>query len=491
MAGDGSKRRMRWGNAGGETPPRALLAVLATSLLLKLALLVPAHSTEPFFDALDYVAAALGLVRDGAFNSLRAPGYPAFMAAVLWVGRLVGLPLPQGTALLPADAGVNGFDLVRLVQVLVSTATVVLLYRVAREFFDRRAAVAAAAVIAFYPNLVAYSHLLWTETLFMFLVLWGLLLAIRTSGSRSAATAVGCGLVLGVSALTRQIGLVVVVVVAVWVILDVMTNHQGIRMTWPSPTERREFGGAARLSAAIVIAAALTVLPWTARNFVQHGEVVLISASGGVGLLFGATDDPMGEIRAMNDPDLRFDGLKRDRRCGERAREIIAADPAGWVARCLTHNIPSLFQPVFDGLITHLLAPNKGYGVLPAWLVRTLLILLLAAYAVLAVTAIAGAWLAGERRYTLLFVGLMVAYLAAHTTILGVTRHRLPLEILAAVFAGFTLTRTWAELRRAASPLRLAGIAVCLLLLGGVIALSPVDRAAGFWTRAAIVAEQR
>lgn len=473
--------------------PRALLAILAASLLLKLLLLIPAHSTKPFHDALDYVAAALGLLHNGTYGSLRAPAYPALMATLLAVAQWLGLPVPYGAATLPDGVtGVNGFDLVRFFQVLLSTAAVWMYYRLVRQFFDRRAALAASGIVAFYPSMVAYSHLFWTETLFIFLLIGGLLLALRARRSGSARAAAACGVVLGASALTRDIGLLVAGVTALWLWIDTVTDCRLHRQAWSALVNwGPRHALATRLAVAVGIGAVLTVVPWTARNFVRHGEIIVVSASGGVGLLFGATDDPVRELQQMNDPSLRFDPLRRDRRCGERAREIIAADPRGWIERCLTHNVPSLFQPVFDGLISHLLAPNRGYGAAPTWVIRAVLVAVVASYAILAIGVIAGLWLAGERRYIVLFLTLGAAYIAAHTTILGVTRHRLPLEVLGAAYAGFIYSRRAGELRAAATPKRLAGMVVCLVLFGAVVAKSPVERVPDFWRRAAVVGAQR
>lgn len=473
------------GNTGKYPLPRSLIAIVVASLLVKLAMLFPAHTTLPFMDALDYVLAALGLVHQGSFDSLRAPGYPAAMAAVLWIAEMIDMPVPHGSAHLPPEVtGINGYDLVRFIQVLLSTLTVVVFYRLVIRFFDGRAAIAAAGVIAFYPNLIVYSHLLWTETLFIFLLVWGLHLASRAAHSGSLAAAAGCGAILGLSALTREIGLLVAAVAATWTWLEIATVSDGVRFQLSALMQSANRARATRAAAIVLIAAGLIVLPWTVRNAFRHGEFVMISASGGVGLLFGATDDPMGELRRTNDPSLRFDGLKRDRRSGELAREIIRTDPVAWFKRCLTTNVPSLFQPVFDGLMIHLLDQKRGYGLLPTWLIRAHLVLLVSAYAALVVTTIVGVWLAGERRYTALFVGLLLAYIAAHVPILGVTRHRLPLEVLAAAFAGFTISRSRDELRQAATAPRLAGVMFSLALMASIVAISPTERAAGFWKRA-------
>src|SRR5690606_27730898 len=114
---------------------------------------------------------------------------------------------------------------------------------------------------------------------------WGLHLAGRVAYSGSLATAAGCGAILGLSALTREIGLLVAAVAAIWTWLEIATGSDGLGLRLSAVTRSVNRARATRAAAIVLIATGLTVLPWTVRNFFRHGEFVMISASGGVGLL--------------------------------------------------------------------------------------------------------------------------------------------------------------------------------------------------------------
>ena len=470
--------------------PRSVIAILTVSLTLKCILLVPAHWTDPMADSAEYVDLASTLAKRNKFAGVRAPAYPAILAGSFHLAKLLGLPLPPDKKLghrippQPDDAKPwAALDLARFLQVIVSTLTVFLLYRLTLFFFDRRTATASAAIFAFYPTFVGYSHYLWSETIFLPMILGGLYTANRAATERSKAAAFACGLILGLAALTRQIGLVVVVVAAAWIWIDIqsgntgVTRHRTTLATFRSSATHR----ASLISLAVFLGAGAVVLPWTTRNYARHGEFLLISASGGVGLLFGATDRPLAEIDRFKDKNLRLQPLKRDRLCAQRAREIIQEDPLGWIRRGFTHNLPSLFEPAFGGVIAHFLPKEKGYGYAPAWIMRSTLVLLVASYLFLALTSAIGVWLAGERRFTLFFVAFLVAYLASHTFILGVPRHRIPIEAMAMPFAGFIITRRRDELATRISAKRGLGIVLSLVLFFALVSMSNTYRVGQYW----------
>ena len=464
-----------------------LAAILVTSLALKLFLLVPAHYTLPKFDSLSYVSVASRLVYTGEIKTLRAPGYPLFLAGVFEAGQRFGVEVPLRAELMARrpEVGFDALDLARLAQVLLSTLSVGLLFWLTLRFFDQRTALAAAAIFAFYPQLVGFSHLLWSETLFLFLLLAALCAAVAVSRRPTLIRAIACGLLVGLCALTRQIGLVVSVLLALWVWADIATAGAGIGLAWSTVRAMLANRSGFFAALAIVVATMIPIVPWALHNLDEHGQVVLISATGGAGLLFGATDDPVRVLREADGRNLAFRNLERDRIAGEVAREIIARDPGAWLWRCLTHNLPALFQPVFDGPIKHLLWIDWGYREQPAWLVRALVVLLCGSYAALLVAATCGVWATSERRYTVLFLLLLAGWLASHLFILGVTRHRLPLEMLAAVPAGFAVTRSPRELATGLSAARLVGVAITLLALGGLLVLSDLGKIRMFWTAAA------
>ena len=141
-------------------------AVLIVSLLGKALLafwfadIAPQYDERQFLRFGNDVYAGLGLP-----VLWRAPGYQFFMA--------LGLALAGGQAI-----GI------RLLQVVASGAVSFFAYRIGRREWGEKAGLACGAFIALYPAQVAFSHLLWSETLYCFLTLWSFerLLAVDRSG---------------------------------------------------------------------------------------------------------------------------------------------------------------------------------------------------------------------------------------------------------------------------------------------------------------------
>ncbi|MBZ0267547.1 glycosyltransferase family 39 protein, partial [bacterium] len=120
---------------------RGIGIVLLLSGALKLLLAIAFADLPPRYDEVEFLEFGRRIAAGDAPVLWRAPGYQSFVAG--------GLTIAGGNV-----AGV------RLLQVLLSVATTLVLYRLARRVTSERAALAAAAFVAFYPSLVAFSHLL-------------------------------------------------------------------------------------------------------------------------------------------------------------------------------------------------------------------------------------------------------------------------------------------------------------------------------------------
>jgi len=173
-------------------PPRSLLLVLLASLLLKLGLLFAIGDIAPVRDERRYrevgisIAAGEGLKYTNKFwDDLHSPPlYPFLMGLVTWLG---GGPFE-----------------VKLLQVFLSTLGAWFLYLLARRWLDARTALWSAALVAFYPTLVAFTHYNWNETVFLFLFLASLLALFRPDGTPARPKRMlGAGLLLGLTALCR------------------------------------------------------------------------------------------------------------------------------------------------------------------------------------------------------------------------------------------------------------------------------------------------
>jgi len=434
------------GSAGTDTlrasrrVSRALVAVLVSSCVLKIILLIPAHDVSPVNDSMDYVVGAQTIALHGTYPGERPPLYPAVLAATFAAAARVGIPMPS--AVPPTHAGLTGLDVARFVQIVMSTVSVWLLYLLARTLFDTRGAMVGAAAFAFYPNFVGFSHLLWSETLFVMLSLGATLLLLRGLRPLHPTILLGAGICFGLAALTRQVGLTLIPWVLVWVVVYGAA-------TWRT---------CALAVALISLGAALTIAPWTARNAWTYGEFVPVTAVSGKALLWGASVNPHPELARI-----RSDwppGPQRDAAARKRAVELIRADPAGWLRRCRIRN--HLWSLGFDGVLMHLGQP-WGYPAARRHLAFGIVVVVIGAYVLVSSCAIGGMALAPDWRTTLLFVGFIGAYSALHFLASGFPRHRLPLMAYACIYAGYLVSRRPAELRVLARPLRV-GIATVGLL---------------------------
>jgi 4-amino-4-deoxy-L-arabinose transferase-like glycosyltransferase len=435
---------------------RALAAILVASFALKLLLLIPAHQTYPIGDARDYLRAA-NQFRQGRYTSVRPPLWPATMAAAGWVASWGG-----ERALTPVRhilvgqrrdprPPISDLDMARFFQVVLSTLTVWVVFLLGRELFDRRAGLVAAGCFAFYPNFVAYTHLLYAETqLALFNATW-LLLLLRGARSGSLRALCAAGVALGLAALSRQLVFSFVLVAAAWLV-------------WfrPDPWRRT-----LPLAAAFVLATVLTILPWTVRNAIEYGQLLPIAPTGGWALLHGVTDDVPREVEragivaAVNRvPPVR--PIETDRMARKHALGIIRADPAGYLRRTVRVNVPDLWR-LGSRELEYLRwgggsGPNRlhGFRGVPAALGRALIALFVAAYLATLAGAAVGAALAPRWRETLLPVALVAHGMAMHAIVGANLRHRLYFMLAAVVYAGFAWSRRREDWRALLTPRRAA-----------------------------------
>jgi len=172
-----------------------------------------------------------------------APGYEFFLGTIFRAA---------GPSLLAA----------RWVQVGVSVLTVGLVYGIARRAGGDRAARIAGILCALYPSLVAYSHYIYSETLFTALLMAGVYLLCRSPDAPRRAELVGAGALFGFAILTRGVLLYFFPVWLAWLALG------------------RRWDAFRR--AGVVLAVAFAVLlPWTIRNAILFHDLILVDGTMG------------------------------------------------------------------------------------------------------------------------------------------------------------------------------------------------------------------
>lgn len=231
--------------------------MLVLALVVRLAVIVATPHFTPQTDAADYDRIAVSLADRGRFpaselapqggpTALRPPIFPIALAAVYHV---VGVSSKAARW----RAG-------RVLEAVLGTLAVALICLIAWRLWGREVALLSGAIAAVLPPLVLVGSSLMSESLYIPLLLGAVLCALefresRTQGSRPRGRwrslwAILTGVLIGLAALTRSNGVVLLVPICllVWC--------QRPRRSWRS------------LRAPIVVLAAtiLTLVPWTIRN---------------------------------------------------------------------------------------------------------------------------------------------------------------------------------------------------------------------------------
>jgi hypothetical protein len=278
--------------------------------------------------------------------------------------------------------------------------------------FGRRVGLLAAAATAFYPDLVWYPAHYWSETVFLFLLWWAIERTVVADARGSWRVAAAAGVLWGLTTLTRELALYLVPIAGLWML------RRGV----PALGGSREVGTRGVTAAALVLAAGLTVLPWTTRNAIVFRAFVPVSTMGGLNLWQGNTRLTHLEIYEV----LATKGgpVEQDRYCRRMAWTTIAARQPAWIVEKLRSEMPEFWKAGAEAL-DHLVG-RAACGPLPLpRLVAIELLLVLPYLAALGVFVVGLARVRPSGAAWLLLL-LLAAYNAAHVVAYATTRFRLP-----------------------------------------------------------------
>jgi hypothetical protein len=242
------------------------------------------------------------------------PGYPVLLGAVVWAVRLV-----------PGD--VTAFGVAVGLNVVLSVATIGLVFVLARRLAGPTVGLVAAGIWALWPNLIFHSGIVLTETLFLFLFV---LLLIVALGDPEAARAPGArrlvaiGVLFALCVLVRPVTLVAAPVFLV---------------LWWGPAVRTVLWRAAVALAATVV----VMLPWAIRSTVVMDAPVALSLNLGDNLCLGHNPGATGGFGDLAAYCYTGEGLRRPeyetRRQSEnisRALRYIRDEPATTLRRTVS-----------------------------------------------------------------------------------------------------------------------------------------------------------
>jgi 4-amino-4-deoxy-L-arabinose transferase-like glycosyltransferase len=330
-----------------------ILFVLALALRLAYIGLFAGFNSPPEYDGIGYDQLAEGLLAGrGYLNSwgeptaFRPPVYPLFLSGVY---------------------GATGRSLaaVRLIQALLDSATVLLVYGIARQLFGGRAAILAGLGTALYPLLIYETGLILPESLSYCLQFAVVLLLMLMLHRDNLALPFAGGLLLGLTVLARPTAALWAALVLLWII-------------WPGALRRK-----AAKAALMLVGLLLVFVPWVVRNYLVFDALIPVSSNSAVNLWCGNNPLAVGgsvqpSRETWNGVDYPTRGLagwegvsevESNQRFSEQAWAWIRGNPDDF-ARLVPRKLLRLWSPVSYSVQFHRQATDAMAAIaLPPYLV--------------------------------------------------------------------------------------------------------------------------
>ena len=216
------------------------------------------RGTEFTQDEYNYINLVSNLLSDQTYGFSETPdaqvmpGYPIFLAMIMVI---------FGT-------GSAGVFAVQILQALVSTGTIYLVYLLATKMLNNRGAgLIAATLIAFYSPLILYSRFILPETLYIFFIALYFLIQIKALEKEESAYHIGAGVLLGVSVLFKP--MIFVLLPLPYIYLFVKNKDHDDRILF------------VRNFVFFAVACSVILVPWWIRNIITLERFVLLSDNAG------------------------------------------------------------------------------------------------------------------------------------------------------------------------------------------------------------------
>lgn len=292
--------------------PSVIIGVLIVIGLALRLWFIAVNQIDPRFSAADdgdYYVRALRFAVTGEYvdNSwlVRPPGHIFFFAAMLRIGLWFGDPA-------------IGIALIRAVQVILSLALIPLGYDLARRLFDQRTGFIFAAILAGWMPMIELPALILSEPLFFDMLVIHAWLLVRWRDDRRLRWLIGAGVTLAFAALARSPGLYGAAFAVLFIAIS----------AWRAAGQRRRQQVVLALLA-FLLPFALTIAPWTIRNYILYRDIILIDTLGPVNLWI-AMSDAVHEGRGEGEAKAvlaRLPQEERQRFVSAELRRIIQTEP--------------------------------------------------------------------------------------------------------------------------------------------------------------------
>jgi len=337
------------------------------------------------------------------------PGYPLFLAIVYKV------------------AG-HSYRVAYLLNAVLGALSCYLILLLGRQLLSDKIAWLGAYALAFYPNHIVLSGLLASENLFCPLLLAALVLIWSWPLKRANREALIAGLLLGCAALTRLVGLVVLLP-AMW--------------AWKNSLGAGSFRQAARGGGFVVLGCMISLVPWVLRNEIVFGEFPIVSTSSWFNLYEGVRENgAWWGVRQQGHPLAIYrNEAERERVAHSLWWQAVQRDPFR-LARLCWPKARILFK-LDGGYLSHFHFAETWRQVPSVGLQEGFLYILTTLCTGLWWIGIATGFLLSRNRSgaEMALVAVSLCIIAVHCLSLTSDRYRVPLEVLWTPYYGLGLNR--------------------------------------------------
>ncbi|MHC4713278.1 MAG: glycosyltransferase family 39 protein [Planctomycetota bacterium] len=327
-------------------------------------------------------------------------------------------------AFLPAVYGLTGAHIfaTTIIQAVVDSVTVLLIYLLALRLYDRRVAVYAGLIAAVYAPFIVYQQQILGEFLLGLLVAAFFLVMLGYEGRMSPGRAAAAGVLFGLGILAKPTFVVFAPLAVLW-----MLKRSGRR-----PKD-------SLLPAAVVFALALAVvLPFSYRNWRATGGFHLVRGNSGKMLYMGNNPKATGAYGEPRGPEAaRLAEETGNMPLGEKDRVYTRA-AIGFI-----RDNPRAFLGLLWRKFTFFFGADEVPNNLSVRLFRQVTFLrkwIFPGFSSVLPIAVAGLLFSLKRRGVVFIAGQVAVYAAAIIAIVVVGRYRLAVLPLVIPAAGFALS---------------------------------------------------
>jgi hypothetical protein len=285
-------------------------AIVAAAFLVRVAWIAYAHFTPTLsddagrYDLLGRsLAQAAGYINpNGTTTLFWPPGYPFILTAVY---KLFGAGASVTTAT-PADS----VRAALVLNALLASATVLLLYAIGRRAFGQRPAMLGALLYALLPSAIFYANVTLSETAFTFVLMLAVWLIIESATRRNWPLLIAAGVAVGYGSLIRgQAALLPVVALPFWWWMYGRPRRAVFSASKNGEQTVTAMRGVLPRFVLLSLVAAAVIAPWTIRNYVEAHSPVLIATNAGVDFYIGHSAGADGRGRIVNELVFRYPDL--------------------------------------------------------------------------------------------------------------------------------------------------------------------------------------